>query len=62
MYEYRIDIIYDPKEFIDEKEFIAKYNSEIDIDKFKKEVVSSSGFKKAMKSQPNRIIIIEEQI
>jgi len=62
LYEYRIDLIYEPKEFIDEKEFMLKYNSEIDIEKFKKEVMNSSGFKKAMKTQPNRIIIIEDQI
>ena len=62
LYEYRIDLIYEPKEFIDEQKFMSKYNAEIDIDKFKKEVISSSGFKKAMKNQPNRIIIIEEQI
>ncbi|MEP2688525.1 hypothetical protein [Maribacter dokdonensis] len=62
LYEYRIDLIYEPEEFIDEKEFISKYNAEINIDKFKKEVMSSSGFKKAMKNRLKKVIIINEQI
>ncbi|SFZ95200.1 hypothetical protein SAMN05428642_11210 [Flaviramulus basaltis] len=60
LYEYRIDLIYEPNDFMDEEEFMTKNSTE--IQKFKNEVMNSSGFKKAMKNQPNRIIIIEEQI
>ena len=62
LYEYRIDLIYEPKEFIGEKEFMSQNSSEIDIDKFRNEVMNSSGFKKAMKSQPKKVIIINEKI
>nr|WP_321222443.1 hypothetical protein [uncultured Psychroserpens sp.] len=62
LYEYRIDMIYDSNDFKGIDEFDVRYNSNINIEDFKKSVIESVGFKIAMDIQPIKIEIIKEQI
>ena len=62
LYEYRIDIIYNPTEFKGITNFDLGYNSTSDLEQFKKSMKESDGFKKALKIKPMRVEIIKEQI
>jgi len=62
LYEYRIDIIYDPTDFKGIEEFSVGYDSTMDIEDFKNSAIKSIGFQKAFKIEPRKIEIIKEQI
>ena len=62
LYEYRIDMIYEPNDFKGIEEFDVRYNSNMNIGDFKKSVIESIGFKKAFDIEPTKIEIIKEQI
>ncbi len=62
LYEYRIEMIYDPIEFRGVEEFDVGYDSTMDIDGFKKSIINSIGFEKASNSKPMKIEIIKESI
>lgn len=62
LYEFRIDLIYDPSNFKGVEEFSVGYDSTMDIEDFKNSVIKSIGFQKAFKIEPRKIEIIKEQI
>ncbi|WP_452231335.1 hypothetical protein [Lacinutrix sp. MEBiC02595] len=62
LYEYRIDMIYEPNNFKGIEEFDVRYNSNMDIVNFKKSIIISIGFKKAFDIEPTKVEIIKEQI
>ena len=55
-------MIYKPNDFKDIEGFDIKYNSNINIEDFKKSIIESIGFKKAFDIEPIKIEIIKEQI
>ena len=62
LYEYRIDMIYEPSDFKEITEFDLRHDSTSDLKEFIKSIEVSDGFQKAMKIKPLRIELIKEQI
>ncbi|NHF61623.1 hypothetical protein FK220_019920 [Flavobacteriaceae bacterium TP-CH-4] len=62
LYEYRIDMIYEPSDFKEIAEFDLRHDSTSDLKEFKKSIEESDGFQKALKIKPMKIELIKEQI
>jgi hypothetical protein len=62
LYEYRIDMIYEPSEFKEITEFDMRHDSTSDLKQFRKAIEESVGFQKAIKLKPMKIELIKEQI
>jgi hypothetical protein len=62
LYEYRIDMIYEPSDFKEIMEFYLRHDSTSDLKEFKKSIEESDGFQKALKIKPMKIELTKEQI
>ena len=62
LYEYRITLIYNPKEFEGIKEFDLRYTNKDNLEFFKTQIQQSVGYNKALLSKPIMIEIIREEI
>jgi len=62
LYEYRIDMVYEPLEFKGIVEFDLRHDSTFDLRQFKKSIKESDGFKKALEVKPLKVELIKEQI
>jgi hypothetical protein len=62
LYEYRIDMIYEPSEFKGIAEFDLRHNSTSDLKQFEKSIKESDGFKKGLKIKPLKVEVNKERI
>lgn len=63
LYEYRITLIYEPKQFASIKEFDLRYdNNNNNLEDFTISVRNSPGFKKSIQLTPFKINVIKEEI
>ena len=62
LYEYRIDMIYEPSEFKEIAKFDMRYDPTLDLKQFKKSIRESNGFQKALKMKPVKVEIIKKRI